>query len=151
MDSEPRTPHPTTGETDFAEPETRKTLEWLRDTETSLRQKTLTAIAPILPDNITHRLETASELADTSLDELAQIDLEALDDAELKPFRLQIGLMFAGFGALSILLLLLYWKALHPNLGFLIGMRTYWYQYAFLVSLGVTGMLLLGREALRDR
>ncbi len=126
-------------------------LEWLRDTEMVWRDRTLSALVPLLPDKLATRLEDASDLADESLTELADIDVNTITDHELKPLRIQVGLTFAGFGALSLFLLVLYIKSLHPDLSPVEGIHHYWYPYSLLVSLGVAGMLILGREAMRDR
>ena len=54
-----------------------------------------------------------------------------------------------GFGALMILVLLLYLKSLHPALNTINQIRQCWYEYVWFVSLGITGMFILGREAMR--
>ncbi|WP_219904706.1 hypothetical protein [Stenomitos frigidus] len=60
-----------------------------------------------------------------------------------------MGLIFTGFGALAMVLLLLYLSALHPELSPVQQMSQYWYQYIWFVGLGVAGLFMLGREAMR--
>lgn len=127
----------------------RKPLELLRDTERSLRDKTLSALVPILPENVALTLGEASAVADESLEELAEIDLDDITDAELQPIRIRMGLAFVGFGALMVIFLLLYLQAKHPELSPIQQMHRYWHQYVWFVSLGVAGMFMLGREAMR--
>lgn len=140
----------TTDNLEFAQPtNARPPLELLRDTEALLRRPTVATLAPILPPKLSQKLRVASTVADESLQELAEINLEQINDWELRPARILIGLSFVGFGALMILVLLLYLNTLHPALNTLEQIHQYWYQYAWFVSLGVTGMFLLGREAMR--
>ncbi len=135
---------------EFAQPSpTRQPLEWLRFTEAVLRRPTVAALTPILPPKLSQKLQVASTVADESLQELAEINLEEISDFELRPARIYIGLSFVGFGALMILVLLLYLNTLHPPLNTIEQMRQYWYAYVWFVSLGVTGMFILGREAMR--
>ncbi|WP_026732633.1 hypothetical protein [Fischerella sp. PCC 9605] len=134
----------------FAQPSiSRKPLELLRDTEALLRRPTVTTLAPILPPKISNNLQMASSLAEESLKELAEIDLEQISDWELRPARIRVGLSFVGFGALMIVLLLLYLNSLHPELTPVEQIGKYWYQYVWFVCLGVAGMFILGREAMR--
>ena len=121
----------------------------LRDTERSLRQTAVEVLTPILPAPLAASLGEKSLVADESLDVLATIDLAAISDAELKPARIKMGLLFVGFGALAMALLLLYLDTLHPNLSTIEQIRQYWYQYIWFVSLGIAGMFMLGREAMR--
>lgn len=134
---------------EFAEPTLRKPLVLLRDTERSLRRRTVDTLAPILPETVAMRLGEASVVADVSLEQLAEIDLDEIDDVEMRPARIKIGLMFVGFGALSIVFLLLYLYTLHPELNPIEQVQQHWYPYIGLVSLGVAGMFMLGREAMR--
>ncbi|MBD0388036.1 MAG: hypothetical protein ICV54_16380 [Nostoc sp. C3-bin3] len=135
---------------EFAQPTTtRKPLELLRDTEALLRRPTVLMLSPILPTKLSKRFQATSVLADDSLKELAEIDLDTIDDFELQPARIGVGLTFVGFGALMILVLLLYLNTLRPELSTGEQIRQYWYQYVWFVSLGVTGMFMLGREAMR--
>ncbi|BAT54176.1 hypothetical protein NOS3756_31410 [Nostoc sp. NIES-3756] len=127
----------------------RKPLEILRNTEALLRRPTVAAITPLLPPKLSNGLQAASTVADESLKELAEIDLEEISDLELRPARIFIGLSFVGFGALIVLVLLLYLNTLHPELSTVEQIRQYWYQYIWFVNLGVAGMFLLGREAMR--
>jgi hypothetical protein len=86
-----------------------------------------------------------------SLNQLAEIELDEISDFELQPARIIVGLSFVGFGALAIVFLILYLYTLHPELNSVEQIRKYWYQYTWFVSLGVAGMLILGREAMRSR
>jgi hypothetical protein len=133
----------------FAEPIARKPLVILRDTERSLRQRTITALVPVLPEELAENLGEASLVADESLEKLAAIDLDEITDSELQPARIKVGLVFVGFGALMMVFLLLYLNTLHPELSPLAQIQHYWYQYIWFVSLGVAGLFMLGREAMR--
>lgn len=129
----------------------RKPLELLRDTEALLRRQTVESLVPILPESVAINLVEASDVAEDSLNQLAEIDLDDITDFELQPARIVIGLSFVGFGALAIVFLILYLYTLHPELNAVEQIGQYWYQYIWFVSLGVTGMFILGREAMRSR
>ncbi|MEH1922898.1 hypothetical protein [Nostoc sp.] len=151
MDFESKTNTPTpTDNIEFAQPTTtRKPLQLLRDTEALLRHPTVATLSPILPPKLSNRFQETSSLADESFKELAEIDLNTISDFELRSARILVGLSLVGFGALMILVLLLYLTTLHPELSTVEKIRQYWYQYVWFVSLGVTGMFILGREAMR--
>lgn len=134
---------------EFAEPASQKPLVLLRDAEGLLRRQTVKTLVPILPLPLAKRIKTASIVAEDSLNQLAEINIDEISDLDLRPARILIGLSFVGFGALAIALLILYLYTLHPELNQLSQIRKYWYQYVWFVSLGVTGMFLLGREAMR--
>lgn len=135
---------------EFAQPTTtRKPLELLRDTEALLRRPTVAKLSPILPPKLSNRFQATSSLADDSFKELAEIDLNTISDFELRPGRILVGLSLVGFGALMILVLLLYLNTLHPKTSTVVQIRQYWYQYIWFVCLGITGMFILGREAMR--
>jgi len=152
MDIEPEVnPQPTADIPEFAEPLARKPLELLRDTEGLLRRQTIETLTPVLPQPIATRLQEVSTVAETSLQELADIDLEEISDQELQPARILMGLTFVGLGALLILFLLLYLSALRPELSPVEQMQQYWYQYISFVCVGVAGMFMLGREAMRPK
>lgn len=151
MDFEPEvttTSTPKAAEFDYPQA---KPLALLRDTESLLRRKTIKTLMPVLPPPVANNLQAASAVADESLSELAEIDLDAISDDELKPARIFIGLTFSGFGALFMVLLVLYLDALHPELSAAEQIREYWYQYIWFVCLGVAGMMILGREAMRPK
>jgi hypothetical protein len=149
FESEANAPTPTDN-IEFAQPTTtRKPLELLRDTEALLRHPTVATLSPILPPKLSKRFQATSSLADDSFGELAEIDLDSISDFELRPARILVGLSFVGFGALMILVLLLYLNTLRPKFNPVEQIRQYWYQYIWFVSLGVTGMFVLGREAMR--
>lgn len=134
----------------FAQPTTiRKPLELLRDTEALLRRPTVAKLSPILPPKLSNRFQATSSFADDSFEELAEIDLNTISDFELRPARILVGLSLIGFGALMILVLLLYLNTLHPKTSTVVQIRQYWYQYIWFVCLGITGMFILGREAMR--
>lgn len=146
MDFEPQT----TEKVEFAELlATRKPLELLRDTEALLRRPAVSTLVPILPPKLAKKMQIASSIADESLKELAEIDLNKISDLELRPARIRVGLSFVGFGALMIVVLMLYLNTLHPELNAVQQIGKYWYQYVWFVCLGVAGMFILGRETMR--
>lgn len=134
--------------TDIAEPSARKPLVLLRDAERSLRRQTVTALVPIVPPTLAIALGERSLVADEWLDKLAEIDLNEITDVDLRPARIQMGLTFVGFGALAMVFLLLYLYTLQ-NLSPVAQIQRYWFQYVLFVCLGVAGMFMLGREAMR--
>lgn len=134
---------------DFAELPARKPLVLLRDTERSLRRRTVEALTPVLPEPLAINLGEASLVAEESLNHLAEIDLDEITDEDLRAPRIKVGLIFVGFGALAIVFLLLYFNTLHPEISPVQQIRRYWYQYIWFVNLGVAGMFMLGREAMR--
>jgi hypothetical protein len=149
MERQPRSTNPPELATEL-ESKLGKPLVRLRDTERSLRQKTVEVLAPIVPAELATRLGEASLVADESLEKLAEIDLAAIDDAALRPARITMGLGLVGVGALAMVFLLLYCSTLHPELSLPQQMHRYWYPYIFLVCMGVAGMFVLGREAMRS-
>ncbi len=151
MDFEPKdNAEETPEDLEFAEPQKRKPLEILRDTEAFLRRPTVGAIVPIVSPELSKRIEEASFIAEDTLSELAEIDFDQISDWELRPARIKIGLSFVGFSALTILVLLLYLTTLHPELNPTQQIGLYWREYVWFVCLGVTGMFILGREAMRQ-
>ncbi len=132
-------------------PVDRKPLELLRNTEAYLRRPTVAKLVPILPPKLSQNLQTASSLADESWQELAEIDLDQISDREMHTARIRVGLSFVGFGALMVVVLLLYLNTIHPELNPFQQMGKYWYEYIWFVCLGVAGMFILGREAMRPR
>ena len=150
MDFEPQTTARTSPKKiEFTQLPPRTPLELLRDTEALLRRPTVATLVSILPPKVRRNVQAASFVAEESLKELAFVDLEKISDFELRPVRIRVGLSFVGFGALMIVVLLLYLNTLHPELNALAQIRQYWYQYIWFVSLGVAGMFILGREAMR--
>jgi hypothetical protein len=151
MDFEPQTTARTSSQNlEFAPPsDTRKPLELLRDTEALLRRSTVATIVPVLPPKARKNLQVASSVAEDSWKVLAKIDLDKISDVELQPARIRVGLSFIGFGALMIVVLLLYINTLHPELNPVQQIGKYWYQYIWFVSLGITGLFIVGREAMR--
>lgn len=139
----------TTEELEFAEPNPRKPLKILQNTEALLRRPTVGVLVPILPPKLSENLQEASDIADDSLEKLAEIDLNKINDWELRPFRIRIGLSFVGFSSLTILVLALFLTTLHPEMTPTQQIGKYWGQYIWFVCLGVAGMFLLGREAMR--
>ncbi|MBD2775974.1 hypothetical protein [Iningainema tapete] len=150
MDVEPQVTAQTTSQKiRLTEPPTLvKPLELLRDTEELLRRPTVAMLVPILPPKLSSVLQATSSVAEDFLKELASVDIEKISDFELRPARIRIGLSFVGFAALMIVVLLLYLNTLHPELSAQ-QIHKYWYQYIWFVSLGVAGMFILGREAMR--
>lgn len=134
---------------EFAEPKKPQPLVLLRDTERSLRVKTLESLAPVLPHGIAENLGEVSIIADHSLDQLAKVDLNSITDRELRPVRIQMGLIFIGFGALTMAFLLLFLSTLYPQLSPIEQIYHFWYQYVWFVCLGVAGLFMVGREAMR--
>lgn len=152
MNLEPEVTAQTTPETiEFASGPSRKPLELLRDTEALLRCKTVETLVPVLPPDVANSLQKTSAVAEDSLNQLVEIELDGISDFELQPARIIIGLSFVGFGALAIALLILYLYTLHPELSTVEQIGKYWYEYIWFVSLGVAGMFILGREAMRSR
>jgi hypothetical protein len=150
MKSEPETPPQAFAQTPaWVRLEKVKPLVVLRNTERSLRRTTLDTVTPLLPAAIATTLEQASVIAEDSLDSLAAIDLDEITDAELRPARIQMGLLFVGFGALALAFLLLYLYALNPGLNPMEQVHNYWLPYIAFVNIGVAGMFMLGREAMR--
>jgi len=125
------------------------TFATLRDVERLWRRNAIQLLRPFLPAALKQQVRSASQSADRTLDELATIDLEEISDRELQPARIKIGLMLVGFGALTLLLLMIYLDALHPELTPAQRIRFYWHPYIGLVCLGLAGMFMLGREAMR--
>lgn len=128
----------------------RKPLELWRDTEAWLRRPTVAALTQVLSPKMCKKLQAASFLADDLLEDLAEIDINKISDFELQPARIYTGLTFVGFGALMILVLLLYMNTLHPELSTVDQIGKYWYPYILCVCLGVTGMFIIGREVMRS-
>lgn len=151
MDLEPEATPPTTPKkTEFAVvSDARKPLKLLRDTEVLLRRKTLETLVPVLPPLLATSVQEALAVAEDSLNKLAEVDLDDISDQELQPARVLVGLSFVGFGALTVVLLILYLYTLHPEFSPVEQIRAYWYQYTWFVCLGVAGMFMLGREAMR--
>ena len=109
MNLEPEVTAQTTPETiKFASVPSRKPLELLRDTEALLRCKTVETLVPVLPPDVANSLQKSSAVAEDSLNQLVEIELDGISDLELQPARIIIGLSFVGFGALAIALLILY-------------------------------------------
>lgn len=128
----------------------RKPLEILRDAEIALRRPTVAAIVSIIPSSLSDKITAASDRAEQTLHQLANIDTDSITDWELRPARIAIGLSFVGFGALTLIILILYLNTLHGELTIPEQIGQYWYEYIWFVNLGVTGMFVLGREAMRQ-
>ncbi len=116
----------------------------LRDAEQILRGATVRTIEPLLPETIGEQLQDLSKQADAVLDDLAAIDPATINDRALRPARIVVGLTFVGLSALMIMFLLLYFGNMHPTLG-----KFSWHTYTWVVCLGVSGMFMLAREAMR--
>lgn len=136
---------------EFAEPEPRNPLVLLRDTERSLRLKTVETLVPLLPEQAATQLAEISVVAEESLNQLADVDLAEISDEDLRPARILMGLLFIGFGALAMTFLLLYLYTLHPEMDAMEQVRHHWYQYVWFVCLGISGLFMVGREAMRPK
>lgn len=126
-----------------------KPLKIFYGAEGFLRRRVVKTMYPLLPLEIAADLQDTSLLAEESLQELATINVEEVSDRELQSPRILISLTFIGFSGLLISFLLLYLSTTHPHLSLKQQIGYYWYQYIFSVCLGVTGLLLLGREVMR--
>ncbi len=82
---------------------------------------------------------------------LTKIDRQSITDAEMQPARIQTGLLFVGFSALLLMWLLLHSHTIHPGLTSVQQIQRYWEPYITFVCMGVAGMMMLGREAMRPR
>lgn len=82
---------------------------------------------------------------------LTKIDRQRITDLEMQPARIQTGLMFVGFSALLLMWLLLHSHTIHPGLTSVQQIQRYWEPYIAFVCMGVAGMMMLGREAMRPR
>lgn len=148
MELEPKSSQPE-NELGFAEPQERKPLEIFRDTERSLRSKTISAIVPIVPD-LAGDIEQASRKADRTLEDLAKVEIDQISDEEMRPARILMGLTFVGFSSLMMMSLALFFSTLHPELNGLGQIREFWHPYVWFISMGVAGLIMLGREAMRS-
>jgi hypothetical protein len=129
-------------------PSSKPLVIW-QGTEQRLRQAMVTAFMPLLPSVFAQQIEETSQFADTSLEALAAIDLDAITPEDLRPARILMGLLFVGFGGLGLVSLLLFIHLWHPHLSLTGQMRAYWHEYIAVVSLGIAGLFMLGREAMR--
>lgn len=82
---------------------------------------------------------------------LIKIERHRISDQALQPARIQIGLMFVGFSALSLMLVLLHSHTMYSGLTSVQQIQRYWEPYITFVCMGVAGMMMLGREAMRPR
>jgi len=149
MQSKPEASRESGQAPEFAEPVARKPLVLLRDAERSLRVKTVDAIVPLLPEKAATNLGEASLVADESLARLAEVDLDAITDEDLRPARMQVGMLFLGFGALTMTFLLMVELVLHSDWSVGEQVQHFWHQYIWFVGLGVSGLFMIGREAMR--
>ncbi|NDJ18655.1 hypothetical protein [Myxacorys almedinensis] len=138
---------------DFIEPPVRKPLVLFKEAERSLRVRTVAAIAPLLPSQVALTMGDVSHRADewleTWLETLAHLDLEGITDADLRSPRILMGLAFVGFGGLMTMFLALCLSILHPELSAVAQLHDHWHPYVWSVSLGVAGLTMIGREAMR--
>jgi hypothetical protein len=123
----------------------------LRNRERQWRYQVLQMVKPVLSAQLEASLNKASQVADTSLDELADVDLNQVTAQELRPARIRVGLLCVGFSSIALLGLLLYLSSLHSELSVPERMVFYWYEYISIVCLGVAGLFMLGREAMRPQ
>ncbi|MEB3829854.1 hypothetical protein [Phormidium sp. CCY1219] len=131
---------------DFAEDPEREPLELLpvREGTVQLEQPRNTCLPVAVSDARSEDLE-----GDRWGVEEIKFALKNITDEELQPARVYVGLTFIGFSALLLMSLLFYIKAMHPGLTFEQEMLRYWHQYIGFVCLGVAGMMMVGREAMR--
>jgi hypothetical protein len=153
MDWQPeRIPEPTPEILEFADPEVLPPLELVPVTEISLDLEVLQdANLPIaLADISVPSSQTDAGEVEISLIEQIKQELQEVGDEDLKPARIQMGLLFIGVSALLLMSLLLYITAMHPGLTVKQQMLRYWSEYVGFVGLGVAGLMMLGREAMRS-
>ncbi len=93
-------------------------------------------------------MQTISAWAEEFFQELITIELKQISDAQLRIARIWIGLAFVGFASLLLLLLALDLNFLHPQLNSREKLHNCWYHYSLIVSLGVSGMFVLGGESM---
>lgn len=151
MDWQPeRIPEPTPETLEFADPEVLAPLELVPVTEISLDLEVPEDAN--LPIALADLLVPSSDAAEVQIPLMEQIkrELEDVGDEDLKPARIQIGLLFVGVSALLLMSLLLYITAMHPGLTVKQQMLRYWSEYVGFVGLGVAGLMMLGREAMRS-
>ena len=74
--------------TGFTEPLSRKPLKFLRDTEALLRHPTVETLVPILPQSLSNKIEAVSDVAEESLNQLAEIDLDKIYSICLQEYHL---------------------------------------------------------------
>ncbi len=145
----PQTPPETL---DFKEPEALPPLELMPVREGSLDLEVPDdANLPIaLADVCVPPSQADAAEVQISLIEQIKQELQEVGDEELKPARIQMGLLFTGVSALLLMSLLLYITAMHPGLTVKQQMLRYWSEYVGFVGLGVAGLMMLGREAMRS-
>lgn len=153
MDFEPQPTPPAEPETlEFADPPIHQPLELrLPDPDETLSLTVVEGLElTVQPVPVSVTLKKNSTAAKAFLSELVKIDRKSISDQELQPARIQIGLTFVGFSALAMVLLLLHISSLHPEYSLGERIEAYWYQYIWFVCMGVAGMMILGRESLRQ-
>lgn len=151
MDWQPeRIPEPTPETLEFADPEVLAPLELVPVTEISLDLEVpQDANLPIALADLSAPSSDAAEVQIPLMEQIKR-ELEDVGDEDLKPARIQIGLLFVGVSALLLMSLLLYITAMHPGLTVKQQMLRYWSEYVGFVGLGVAGLMMLGREAMRS-
>lgn len=137
---------------DFAEP-LPKTLEFLPPEIESLeipavKSETESIEATSQPVDVA--VQEATIAAGILLKKLTAINLGDIDDQDLRPARIQVGLAFVGFGALMLFFLLLYITNQQPDLTPAERIQHHWYEYIWFLGLGVAGLFMLGRESMRS-
>ena len=141
---------------DFAEP-LPQTLEFLEPLESASETPVMeSAVAPVMEAieaadpsvEVTGREATIA--AGILLKKLTAINLGDIDDQDLRPARIQVGLAFVGFGALMLIFLLLYLNNQQPDLTAAERIQHHWYEYVWFLGLGVAGLFMLGRESMRS-
>jgi hypothetical protein len=146
---------------EFAEPMERQPLEVVMDAPDS--QSTTVdldvaedawlpvPVAEIDPESVPATLKDRKDRLFDFYAALSKIDRQSISDAELQPARIYIGLMFVGFSALSLMLVLLHSHTMYSGLTSVQQIQRYWEPYVTFVCMGVAGMMMLGREAMRPQ
>ncbi|WP_254563582.1 hypothetical protein [Oscillatoria sp. HE19RPO] len=153
MDWQPERISQTPPETlEFEEPETLLPLELMpvREGYLDLELPEDANLPIALADLSVSSSQADAAEAQIPLIEQIKRELEDVGDEDLKPARIQIGLLFVGVSALLLMSLLLYITAMHPGLTVKQQMLRYWSEYVGFVGLGVAGLMMLGREAMRS-
>lgn len=153
MDWQPEQIPENTPETlEFAEPEALLRLELMPVRQISLDLEVLedgnlpVAIGDI---SVPSSQADAAEIQMPLMEQIKQ-ELQDVGDEDLEPARIQVGLLFVGVSALLLMSLLLYITAMHPGLTVKQQMLRYWSEYVGFVGLGVAGLMMLGRSAMRS-
>jgi hypothetical protein len=155
MEIEPQAAHPTSTEVlEFAEPPAAKPLAPLSLNDRPPPPKLNLKLPESTDSALSYPLSVGGweNESTTASNRSFQISLfwRSVSDRELRNPRIQAGLTSIGFGALGLVFLLLYTRAFHPEFDWVALASEYWYPYVGFASLGVAGLMMLGRESLRS-